>query len=872
MCRKRPYTATQRWRILALALLGLAGGATPAAAQPQAAGLPNPRLTVLTPAGGKAGTVVEVAFAGTDLEEPQTLLFSHPAIQAEPIVTPPPPPDPKKPAPMPPAKPTVSKFKVTIPADVPVGLHDARLVGRWGISNPRAFVVGDLNEVLEKEPNNDVPEAQRVELNTTVNGVIAAPTDVDYYVCAGKKGQRVVISCLASTIDSRLLAEIQVYNAKGRLLAANRSYDGGDALTDITVPEDGDYYVRLCQFTHTQGGPEFFYRLSISTAPWIDAIHPCVVEPGKPAQLTVYGRNLPGGQLDPAAVIDGRVLEKAVVTVNVPTEPAARERLDYSGRVPPPAAGLNGFAYHLRNQAGSSNPFLLTFARAPVVLDNEKNDTADSAQEITLPCEIAGRVEKKRDRDWYVFQAKKGEVYNIELLAERLGSSADMYFVLRNATANQDLVEADDTPETISLKLFTRTSDPAVYRFTVPADGKYHLLVASRNANLLAGPHHYYRVRITPEQPDFQLVVMPPSDFAPDGCCVRQGSNQFYTVYAWRQDGFNGEIALTVEGLPAGVTCPPQVLGTGLRQTTLVVSAAADAPPWAGEIKVRGTATIRGQTVVREARPASITWPVQPGAPIPTISRLDRGLVLAVRDQPPFNLTATLDKPVVLQGDKANIQVKVDRLWPDFKTPLNLQIVLPTPGQNPNQSGELPANLAVNNNQPLAVAPDKKEATMAVEIRPNVAPGVYNLVLKGTAQIPFNKDPMAKQKQNINVILPATPVTLTVLPKQVANVTVAPANPMLKVGEQTEVVVKVARMHDYAGEFKVQLVLPAGAKGISADEVTIPAGADEVKVVLRAEPDAPPGNRPDLIFRATARLTDSITTTQEVKFSVNVVK
>ena len=48
-----------------------------------------------------------------------------------------------------------------------------------------------------------------------------------------------------------------------------------------TLPDDGDYYVRLFQFTHTQGTAEHFYRLSITTAPWIDAIYPCVVRAGQ---------------------------------------------------------------------------------------------------------------------------------------------------------------------------------------------------------------------------------------------------------------------------------------------------------------------------------------------------------------------------------------------------------------------------------------------------------------------------------------------------------------------------------------------------------------------------------------------------------------
>ena len=42
---------------------------------------------------------VEVTFTGTDLEEPEQLLFSHPGIKAEPLADPEPPakPDPKKP-------------------------------------------------------------------------------------------------------------------------------------------------------------------------------------------------------------------------------------------------------------------------------------------------------------------------------------------------------------------------------------------------------------------------------------------------------------------------------------------------------------------------------------------------------------------------------------------------------------------------------------------------------------------------------------------------------------------------------------------------------------------------------------------------------
>jgi hypothetical protein len=850
------------------ALLGLLLCAETAVAQlPLGNNLPNPRLMTVTPPGGKAGTSVEVTFTGTDLEEPQTLLFSYPGIKAEPVVPPPPPPDPKKPeakkdpkAPAP-KPPPITKFKVTIAADTPLGVHDVRLVGQWGVSNPRAFMVGDLNEVLEKEPNNDVDQAQRVEINTTINGAITAPTDVDYFVFAGKKGQRVVVSCLASTIDSRLQPAIELYDSGGHPLGFNRHYQGKDALLDCTLPADGDYYIRLFEFTYTQGSPEHFYRLTISTAPWIDAVFPPVVEPGKPAQLTVYGRNLPDGKPDPAAVVNGRILEKITVTVNVPNDPVALQRLTFSGLVLPSSSALDGFEYRIRNAVGASNPFMLVYGHAPVVLDNEANDTAETAQAVTVPCEIAGRIEKKHDVDWYAFTAKKNEVYNIELFNERLGAQNDMFFVLRNGGNKQDIGEFDDNPDTLNpIKFFTRTDDPPRFRFVVPADGKYELMVTSRDSGVRSGPRSYYRLSITPDRPDFRLILMPPADNRPDACRLLQGGSVHFTVLAWRQDGFNDAIHLSAEGLPAGVTCAPQSLGPGLRQASLVLSATANAGLGVAEIKVKGTATINGQSVVREARPASITWPVPPQQGIPVVSRLDRSLVLAVREQAPFTLTALIDKPAVLQGDKPNLSLKLTRLWPDFKTPLQLTINDPIP------------NLTVNNNQPLTVAADKNEATAVVVVNGNVTPGTYNMVLRATAQIPFNKDPMAKQKPNVNVVLPSTPVAVTVLPKQVATLSIPQPAVTAKVGTPSELVVKVARNPGFAGEFKVQLVLPPNVKGVSADEVTIPAGKDEAKLVLKIAPDAAPGNRPDLIVRATAMQNGNVPTPHDAKISVNVVK
>lgn len=852
--------ATSRRGLVGLILFWLVA---PVNAQPPQTGngLPQPRLLSVSPMGGKTGSTVELTFTGTDVEDPQGLYFSHSGIKAEPIVPPaPPPPDPKNPPKTPPTPPAITRFKVTIAADVPAGTHDVRFINKFGISNPRAFVIGDLPEILEKEPNNDVPQAQRIEVGSTVNGGISAPADVDYYSFAGKKGQRIAVNCQTTGIDSRLQAALELYTSDGKLLANNRGYREGDALLDAVLPADGDYLIRVHEFTYAFGGPQHFYRLTVSTAPWIDAIHPPMIEPGKASLLTIYGRNLPGGQPDPQAGGGRYPLEKLTVSLQAPGDPLQQQRLAYHGLVSPMMAGIDGFEYILRGPNGASNPCLVTYAHAPVLLDQGPNDTMDKAQEVTVPCEIAGRIEKRKDRDWYAFTAKKGETFLIDGMSNRLGTQAYLSLSLLRADNKQVIKEFDDLTDTLSpVKFFTRCDDPAPYRFTAPADGKYYLLAQTRDADTRGGVQQFYRIRISAERPDYRLILMPPADNRPDSTVVPQGGHQYFTVFVWRQDGFNGDVKLTAEGLPKGVTCPPQIVGKGLRQGTLVVSAAADAPEWAGDFKIKGTATIGGQPVVREARSAGVIWPVQQPN-IPTLSRLEHSLVLAVRPKPPFSLTATVDKDETLPAQKLTALLKVQRLWPDFKAALTVT------------AADLPPNIVVNNGQPMNIPADKNELSVPIEIRSGVLPGLYTFALRCAAQIPYNKDPMAKQKPNIALLYPSTPITLTILPGQVANVTLAKPTLGLKVGAQEEIVVKVSRINEYAGELKVQVALPTNAKGVSVDEGTIPAGVDEVKLILRSSPEAAAGNYANIPVKVTATLKPGVTVNQEAKLTLNVTK
>jgi hypothetical protein len=810
---------------------------------------PSPKLNSIFPAGGKVGESVEVTFTGADVDQPDSLWFNHPGIKGVPIVPPEPTPDPKKPDEKKDKKKdpaAITKFTVTIDKSVPPGMYDVRLVNGKGISNPRVFVVGELAEIQEKEPNNDVEQAQKIDANATVNGIISAPTDVDYFQVSAKKGQRLLFHLAGASIDSRISPELRLFDAQGRSVAYTRALPNEDALLDFTAPADGDYWLRLNQFTYTAGASEYFYRLSIWPGPWVDAVFPPVVEAGKSAAVTVFGRGLPGGKLDPAAQLDGRPLEKLAITINAPADTG---KLDVLGSIPPYQGVLPGFEYRL----GNSNPKFIAFAIAPVVIENDDNDTLDKAQAVKVPCEIAGRVDKLRDRDWFAFDAKKGDVFIIDGASQRLGAPTDLYVKLLNIAKKQEIVLLDDNAVTINPRgYYSANRDPEPYRFVVPEDGKYHLLVGSHSADSVAGPTNVYRVRISPEKPDFQLVVMPAEDYRADACNLGKGGVGNFNVFAQRLDGFKDDIALSIEGLPKGVTCPPQILGGNTKSALLAVVVGDEAPEkFEGVVKVVGTATVGGQKVTREARPASVTW----GAPnpqnnTPTVTRQDRALVLAIRGKAPLKVTPEKDKVVVIAGDKADVSFKLARIDADFKGNFQIQA---TPG-------ELPVNVTATN---LTFAPGKDEQKLTLTAQATAVPGRYNLVLRGFA-------PIAPPKgKNVNTILPSAPMTLIIVPKQVATLTVDNANPPLKAGGETAVTLKVARQFDYPGEFKVQL-LPDNTNGVSAQELVIGAGQNDAKLILKAADGVNPGPRQNLTVRAIA-VVEGVSLNHDVKINVNVM-
>ncbi len=717
-----------RLRVLLALALGL-GSAASARAQ-----LPVVTLSAFSPSGGQVGSSLELTLTGlTDGDGVDRLLFSHPGIKAVQVQQP-------SAALAGRNLPVANKFTVTIGSDVPPGVYDVRAVGTFGVSNPRAFAVDQWKQAAKPAGNQSADKAAVIELGTVVDGTTAANTS-DWFRFAAKKGQRVLIDVAAQRLDSKLDATLVVYDARLRELAGSRDVNRRDPLVDLVIPADGDYLVKLYDFTYG-GGADYGYRMVVHDGPYIDFVFPPSVKAGTKNKLAVFGRNLPGGKPTAGVEVQGRPLERIDIELDVPGEEATDRRA-----TPTFAAAsemfVDGREYRLKSSAGRTNGVLLGYATEALVAEQEPNDGGDQNQAVAVPCEIVGQFLKRGDLDAFAFDAKKGDVLSIDVVSQRMGFKADPVVLVQQGTASADgklawgdLKELDDEAKNVGgLMLDAATNDPG-YTFTAPGDGKYRIVVRDLYGDTRGDPRLIYRLIVRKPRPDYRLAVCLNTqagvknandgrEFKPGGLLLRGGEVAMFSVMASRRDGFAGPIHVRCEGLPAGVTSADTVIPAGQDSAPLAIAAAEGAAKWCGPIRVTGRAQIDGKEVAHLARTPAIT---APGAQKKSAeARLAQDLMLCVSaaEQAPTTVLVGEGKSIdAAKGAKVEIPVRVTRRG-DFKEPLTLNAV------------GLPANVKAAN---LVIAADAKEGKLVVETAANAPLGEFSLYLNAQTKINYVRD------------------------------------------------------------------------------------------------------------------------------------
>lgn len=725
--------------------------------------LPNPRLSWAFPAGGQVGTTFEVVVSGADVVDASELIFSHPGItakrkMAEPGLG------------QTESQPVDGTFLVSIAADVPQDVYELRVQSKFGLTNPRFFAVGLLKEVRESEPNQLPEQANEVALETTINGTCDLAT-LDYFKFTAKQGQRVIIDCEAFRIDSRLDGTLVLYDATGRELERSHNVNRRDPLIDFTVPQDGQYLFSIQDQSRNYRllTAEAFYRVTISTLPHIDFIYPPVGQPGSSSQYTVYGRNLPGGKPAPGIEVGGKTLEQ--LTVNIPL-PADRSRdLVRSGGllVEPSESFLDGISFRLPSPRGFSNPLLLTTTSLPIVLEQEPNNRPAEAPVLSVPCEYVGQLFPTGDRDWVSFQAKRDDVFWIDLICQRLGNSTDPRMVIQQVkrdakgqeqivhlkTVDDDLANAERVHwSMLDSILYSLNSYDPVYRFVAPEDGTYRIMLQDLSrpnqdlARLAKGDARFtYRLAIRPADPDFRLVAVPrpptnqPAETTFQGMSwssvLRQGGTDMIEVFVHRRDGFEGEIMVTADQLPAGVTAAPIVIGPKEVSATMILKAADDAPAGYSNLRIQGTSRIGQNEVVRQVRPATMNWVMQEIGVTYHRSRLTDQFAVSVisNEQPPFSVVLDPDLSFeALVYGTFKFPVRVIRRG-NFQGPLDLFVY----GLPASING--PMHAQPKYHTPITIPANQDSIEFTVTIPGYVPPGTYSFFISGLGTVSYAMNP-----------------------------------------------------------------------------------------------------------------------------------
>ncbi len=598
--------------------------ATSAAAHPSS----SPQLSVIQPRGIQRGQQHQLTFSGARLDDAVEIFFYDVGVtvaKIEPI--------------------DANNIKVTVDVapDCRLGEHIAQVRTKSGISEYRSFFVGALPLVDEVEPNSGFDQPQRVEMNHTISGVVQNE-DIDWFVIAAKKGQRLTAEIEAIRLATMFDAFVGIVDSKRfEMLASDDSaLLRQDSLASLVVPEDGDYYVYVREASYG-GNDGCRYRLHVGTFPRPTVAYPAGGPPSHEIDVRFLG--------DPA----GEIARKLTV--------------DHTGKFRP--------GVFVQDEHGIS-PSSIAFRNFPHpnTLEIEPNeDMAAIPAAIALPTAFNGIIDKPGDRDFFKFNSKKDEVWDFEVYSRRIGSGLDPVLTIYNAD-KAAIVGNDDS----------RGPD-AYIRFQAPADGDFYL---GMNDHLMRGQSNFaYRIEV--EHPSASLAVEIPRSVQysqeRQTIVVPQG-NRFGTLVGVARNNFGGEIALGENQLPAGIQASSKPMPANLTVMPVVFEADPAAEISGKLVEFTARCTDPAANVVGRFSNLADFVLGEPNNSLYYSGTIDR-VAAAVTEKVPFKIDIVPATAPLVRNGSIQVKIVVTR-DAGFDAPINIQFPFRPPGVGTTGSITIP--------------------------------------------------------------------------------------------------------------------------------------------------------------------------------------
>jgi hypothetical protein len=494
-----------------------------------------PRPTAVFPPGGKPGELLTVRWIGDPAGDAQT--------------------------------------QVTLPTD---GSQETGLVAQDGggtSPSPNMVRVVNLDNFLEAEPNDSLPQASNGAAPGAMNGIIEKPGDVDFFKFSAKAGQQFDIRVYArKPMRSPLDSVLTILNAQGGGIVGNDDSGGPDSYVRFGALADGDYYA-VVQDQLKAGGPNYVYRIEV--APVVPSLTMVLPERQQYVPTTLK-----------------------VPKANRMALMVSASRANFGGPIDVTFGGLPaGVAVESFQMAADRGdiPVLFTAAAdaqpAGALVDVVGKCADPNVPVVGRLSQRTGLVRGQNNIDVWGHDADRMAAVVTDEIPFRIDVVQPKAPLARNGSMNLKVIATRKEGFTAPISVFFLYNPPGVGSSGSVAIGENQteaLIPVTANGGAAIGTHKIVVIGRAgfgggAVECSSQFVDLTISDqffnFAFDKAAVEQGKETEVVVKVEKKIDFEGNAKCELVGLPAGTSTTPIEFNKETKELVFKVTAAADARP-----------------------------------------------------------------------------------------------------------------------------------------------------------------------------------------------------------------------------------------------------------------------------------------------------